>query len=318
MKKILISFCIIFLLSTGCTEQPANIEQTPIPTEMPTPVPTEFVPAPLDPAELMEEQWEQMKQASQCMTTEDVVNINIPSEYPFRYIDYYGTYQGYTSLRIYKIQQIPCCDKEEVAGCTFYYSGQSDTLYCRVLLWKDDTFYHLQYAYDQGLLTEEDIKNIAYYNNLRHFEPTVSASPVPDGPTPGPTEFIPAPIEPAELSEDVWARIRNSYQYVVDGEFWKFISLQNHTEPYDFHYYGTYQGYLAIFIRTTSPYTMTQSDEEIDGILIDHRGNADWLHGRIYLWQEDVFYQLKDAYNMGLISRDDLKSIAHYHNNYEY
>ena len=252
------------------------------------------------------------------MTADGAVELGTSiHSYPLRYVDYYGTYQGYTAIRIYSMK-IPGKDKEEVAGCTFYYSGYSDNLFCRVVLWKDDTFYHLQYAYDRGLITTEDIQSIAYYNNLRHFEPTVSASPAPDGPTPVPTEFIPAPIDPAELSEDVWARIRNSYQYVVDGELWKFTSLQNHTEPYDFHYYGTYQGYLAIFIRTTSPYPIKQSDEEIDGILIDHRGNADWLHGRIYLWQEDVFYQLKDAYNMGLISRDDLKTIAYYHNNYKY
>ena len=76
MKKVLISFCIIFLLCTGCTEQPANIEQTPIPTEMPTPVPTEFVPAPLDPAELTQEQWEQMKNTKTCMTPDGAVDLS--------------------------------------------------------------------------------------------------------------------------------------------------------------------------------------------------------------------------------------------------
>ncbi len=324
MKKLFVSLCALFLLFTGCAETPSNGDQAHIqeqvvqPTSHLTPAPTDFIPVPIEPAEFTEEQWKQMQQTKTCMTADGAVELGTSiHSYPLRYVDYYGTYQGYTAIRIYSMK-IPGKDKEEVAGCTFYYSGYSDNLFCRVVLWKDDTFYHLQYAYDRGLITTEDIQSIAYYNNLRHFEPTVSASPAPDGPTPVPTEFIPAPIDPAELSEDVWARIRNSYQYVVDGELWKFTSLQNHTEPYDFHYYGTYQGYLAIFIRTTSPYPMKQSDEEIDGILIHHFGNADWLHGRIYLWQEDVFYQLKDAYNMGLISRDDLKTIAYYHNNYKY
>ena len=318
MKKLFTSLCIIFLLFTGCMEQPANLEQTAVPTASPTPVPTEFVPAPLEPAELTEEQWEQMKQTTTCMTVDGAVELGTSiHSYPLRYVDYYGTYQGYTAIRIYSMK-IPGKDKEEVAGCTFYYSGYSDNLFCRVVLWKDDAFYHLQYAYDRGLITTEDIQSIAYYNNLRHFEPTVSASPAPNGPTPVPTEFIPAPIDPAELSEDVWARIQNSYQYVVDGELWKYYSLQYHTHPDDFRYYGIYQDYIAIFISSTSPYPIKQSDEEIDGILIHHFGNADWLHGRIYLWQEDVFYQLKDAYNMGLISRDDLKAIAYYHNNYKY
>ena len=334
MKKLFTSLCIIFLLFTGCMEQPANLEQTAVPTASPTPVPTEFVPAPLEPAELTQEQWEQMKQTTTCMTPDGAVDLstyhspsyslsreryyNNPDS--FRYVDYYGTYQGYTAIRIHSAQ-FPGNDKEEIAGCTFYYGGYSDILFCRVLLWKDDAFYHLQYAYDQGLLTEEEIKTIAYYNNLRHIEPIVSASPtpIPEGPTPVPTEFVPAPIEPTELSEDVWAQIRNSYQYVVDGELFKGATLQYHTQPYDLLYYGIYQGYIAIFIRDTSSYGFKAQDEEIDGIQIKHAGNADyWLHGRIYLWQKDVFYQLKDAYNMGLISRDDLKTIAYYHNNYKY
>ena len=326
MKKWFVSLCALLLLFTGCAETPAGGDAAPIqeqvsqPTSLLTPAPTDFIPAPLEPAEFTEEQWKQMQQTKTCMTPDGAVDLGTSlHSYPFRYVDYYGTYQGYTALRIYsKNIFLPFRDKEEVASCTLYYSGSSDILFCRVVLWNDNIFYQLPYAYSQGLITAEDVQSIAHYNNLRHFEPTVSASPVPDGPTPVPTEFIPAPIEPAELSEDVWARIRNSYQYVVDGEFWKITSLQDRTEPYDFHYYGTYQGYLAIFIRTTSPYTMKQSDEEIDGILIDHRGNADWLHGRIYLWQKDVFYQLKDAYNIGLISRDDLKTIAYYHNNYKY
>ena len=64
MKKLFILLCTIFLLITGCMEQPADLEQTAVPTASPTPVPTEFVPAPIEPAELTEEQWEQMKQTT--------------------------------------------------------------------------------------------------------------------------------------------------------------------------------------------------------------------------------------------------------------
>ena len=322
MNKLAI-LCVIFFIFTGCGEQPVDVEQTAEPTAVPTPVPTEFVPAPLEPAELTQEQWEKMKQTTAFMTAEGEVEEKISAKsYPLGYVDYYGTYGGYTAIRIFGYNNwnihIPVTGQEEGAGYTLYYSGSSNNVYCRVLLWKDNTFYHLQYAYDQGLITAEDVKTIAYYNNLRHFEPVVSASPMPDGSTPVPTEFIPAPIEPAELSEDVWARIRKSYQYVARGEFWKLFTLEHYTNPNDFHYYGTYQGYIALYIVTYSPYCWKQADEEIGGIHIRLGGNSDWLHGRIYLWKEDVFYQLKDAYNMGLISRDDLKSIAYYHNNYKY
>ena len=302
MKKLFASLCIIFFLFTGCMEQPANLEQTAVPTASPTPVPTEFVPAPLEPAELTEEQWEQMKQTTTCMTADGAVELGTSiHSYPLRYVDYYGTYQGYTAIRIYSMK-IPGKDKEEVAGCTFYYSGYSDNLFCRVVLWKDDTFYHLQYAYDRGLITAEDVQSIAHYNNLRHFEPTVSASPVPNFPTFIPEDFVPAPIEPAELSEDVWTRIHNTYQYVFDGEFWKSDSLPFQIHPDDFRYYGTYQDYIAIFIRSESPY--------ID--FITKMDNA------VYLWKDDVFYHFQDALNMGLITDEDAENIAYYHKNYKY
>ena len=310
IKKILIFFCIIFLLCTGCTEQPANIEQTPIPTEMPTPVPTEFVPAPLDPAELTEEQWEQMKNTQTCMTPDGAVDlstyyspaysVSFKSYYnnpdSFRRVDYYGTYQGYTAIRLHSTE-LPRTDKEEVAGCTFYYSGSSNILFCRVLLWKDDTFYQLQYAYDQGLITAEDVQCIAYYNNLRHFEPTVSASPVPEKfPTSMPADFVPAPLEPAELSEDVWTQIQNSYQYVVNGDLFKGPSLEYHRQFSAWLYHGTYKGYIAIFIVDITTF------------------NWYWLWDKIYLWKDDVFYHFQDALNLGLISDQDAKNIIYYHN----
>ena len=304
MKKLFASLCIIFFLFTGCMEQPANLEQTAIPTASPTPVPTEFVPAPLEPAELMEEQWKQMQQTKTCMTADGAVELGTSiHSYPLRYVDYYGTYQGYTAIRIHNTQYPAGTTKEEVAGCTFYYSGYSDKLFCRVLLWKNDTFYQLQYAYDQDLLTEEDIKTIAYYNNLRHFEPTVSAEiiPVPNGPTSMPEDFVPAPIEPAELSEDVWARIQNSYQYVVDENLFKGPSLEYHIPLRDLFYYGTYQDYLAIYIEDLSPYDW-----------------GDWIGNKIYLWKDDVFYRFQDALNLGLISAEDAKNIIYYHNIYYY
>lgn len=297
MKKLFVFLCVIFLLFTGCREQPANLEQTAEPTESPTPMPTEFVPAPLDPADLTEEQWEQMKKTKICMTTDGAVDLSNSKLFGclLRYVDYYGTYQGYTAIRIHNTQW-PGTDKEEIAGSTFYYGSYSDTINCRVLLWKDDTFYHLQYAYEQGFLTAEEIKTIAYYNNLRHFEPTVSASPVPDGSTSMPADFVPQPIEPAELSEDVWTRLENTYQYVVDGELMKGSTFYHRIAVL---YYGTYQDCIAVLIY----------DDSVWGY---------WLWDEIYLWKDDIFYHLQDALNLGLITDEDAKNIIYYHNIYYY
>ena len=296
MKKIIAVFFILMLL-TGCGEQPVDVEQTAEPTAVPTPVPAEFVPAPLEPAELTQEQWEQMKKTKICITTDGAVDLSNSKLFGclLRYVDYYGTYQGYIAIRIHNTQW-PGTDKEEIAGCTFYYGSYSDTINCRVLLWKDDTFYHLQYAYEQGFLTAEEIKTIAYYNNLRHFEPIVSASLVPDGPTSMPADFVPQPIEPAELSEDVWTRLENTYQYVVDGELIKGATFNDRIAIL---YYGTYQNYIAVHIYDISVWGY-------------------WLWDEIYLWRDDVFYRFQDALNLGLISDEDAKNIIYYHNVYYY
>ena len=296
MKKIIAVFFILMLL-TGCGEQPVDVEQTAEPTAVPTPVPTEFVPAPLEPAELTQEQWDQMKKTKICITTDGAVDLSNSKLFGclLRYVDYYGTYQGYTAIRIHNTQW-PGTDKEEIAGCTFYYGSYSDTINCRVLLWKDDTFYHLQYAYEQGFLTAEEIKTIAYYNNLCHFEPTVSAAPVPDGPTSMPADFVPQPIEPAELSEDVWIRLENAYQYVVDGELVKGSPVYYRSE---FLYYGIYQNYIAVLIYDQSPWGY-------------------WLWDEIYLWKDDIFYHFQDALNLGFITDEDAKNIIYYHNVYYY
>ena len=161
MKKLFTSLCIIFLLFTGCMEQPANLEQTAVPTASPTPVPTEFVPAPLEPAELTEEQWEQMKKTKICMTTDGAVDLSThqsaaydirKNDYStpnsFRYVDYYGTYQDYIAVYII-----------DTAIWWGYW------LWDEIYLWKDNVFYHLQDALNLGLITEEDAKSIIYYDN---------------------------------------------------------------------------------------------------------------------------------------------------------
>ena len=300
MNKLAI-LCVIFFIFTGCGEPPVDVEQTAEPTAVPTPVPTEFVPAPLEPAELTQEQWEQMQQTTTCMTADGAVDEKISTRlYPLRYVDYYGTYGGYIAIRIYDTQWT-VTNQEEVAGCTLYYSGYGDILFCRVLLWKDNTFYYLQYAYDHDLITAEDVKTIAYYNNLRHFEPIVSASPAPNISTSLPEDFVPQTIEPAELSEEVWERIRNTYQHVLRGEFWKGPFIEYHTNPQDLIYCGTYHGYIAFFIKDLSPY--------------------DWRDGRydeIYLWKDDVFYHVQDALNLGFITDKDVENIIYYFKNNRY
>jgi len=74
-------------------------------------------------------------------------------------VKYYGTYNGCVAVMMYGFWAIPqtVCH-EEIAGVTFSYPDMNF-----ILVWKDGCFIELSPAYDQGLLTKEDLINIKYY-----------------------------------------------------------------------------------------------------------------------------------------------------------
>ena len=92
-------------------------------------------------------------------------------------------------------------------------------------------FYSLQEAYDKGLLTREDLLNIAYLNN-------------------GYTEegFTPSRLNPEKLSEDTENKIKETIAY----ELRRSNSHKNATEKDVFikKYFGTYNGSVAVLYTT--------------------------------------------------------------------
>ena len=87
---------------------------------------------------------------SQWITPEDV-----------RIDQYFGTYNGKVALMISDNATSfhAAVWYEKVAGFVFHYgSGQ------RVLVWYNGNFFSLPEAYEQGLITAEDVENIFYFN----------------------------------------------------------------------------------------------------------------------------------------------------------
>ena len=86
-------------------------------------------------------------------------------------------------------------------------------------------FYSLDEAYDNGWLTQEDLKNIAYYYNS-YSAPDLE----PD------YTFIPEPIDPNQLDNQTIKKMKKTYQLTILKD-WKaplksvFLKV----------YYGTYQ-----------------------------------------------------------------------------
>ena len=124
---------------------------------------------------------------------------------PRFFMDYFGTYNGYIALR--SAGNLDVSFEEIVAGVTIKHPENRG-----ITLWKNWQFYTLTEAYDQGLLTINNIQTIAdiannnWYLNLKE-EPLIEA-----------------------LDEEVFQKIK------------KDINFQ--------HYYGTYSDYAVVVSLT--------------------------------------------------------------------
>ena len=96
------------------------------------------------------------------------------------------------------------------------------------------SFYSLDEAYENGWLTQNDLKNIAYYYHTRHGE----TDHVDE-------TFIPNPKTPENLSEDTQNKIKRTYldevAMVPDGVFERIEISQ---------YFGTYNECVVIGIKS--------------------------------------------------------------------
>jgi hypothetical protein len=81
---------------------------------------------------------------------------------------YYGTYNGVIAVRFGDFFEHADVETEEsVAGINFTYPNPKPNY-----AWKDGILYRLREAYDLGLLTDDDVKNIhrMYYSELTDDE----------------------------------------------------------------------------------------------------------------------------------------------------
>ncbi|MDR1690292.1 MAG: hypothetical protein LBR42_00425 [Candidatus Methanoplasma sp.] len=71
-------------------------------------------------------------------------------------------------------------------------------------------------------------------------------------------------------------------------------------------YYGTYDGSIAVMMKGDfiSHITVLE-DEVIDGITIQYGSS-----NRLLIWEDGVFYTLQEAYDKGILTKEDLIAIS--------
>ncbi len=106
-------------------------------------------------------------------------------------------------------------------------------------------FYTLQEAYDNGILSVEDLHSIAYYHNA--------------------TETEPAPDYPTQIDISTAQAIKVAYAYKINE-----IRKEEKIKEQDVliqKYFGTYHGVVVAFITFASKWTFPAlEDKEIAGV----------------------------------------------------
>ena len=112
-------------------------------------------------------------------------------------------------------------------------------------------FYTLQEAFDQGFLTENDLKSIAYYNNggRKNNEDKIEE------------DFVPQPLNPKTIPADIQKSIKSDYIYYNE-------KLDNKTKDSEVkikYYYGKYNDSYIVILKGPFGYTADDKYFSVDG-----------------------------------------------------
>ena len=181
-----------------------------------------------------------------------------------------------------------------------------------IIVWKEGRIYELRNAHDQGLLTMENLRNIAY---------------------------------------NVWGKEVNleSHAGLIRGSINCIINtyLLTYVKPYSpeagfadiqiENYYGSYKYFetdaedISLTPRTFNDHVAVMMNSKYDVYFDEHREEtiAGTLFqysnkNRILLWKINrnewknigltgLFYELQEAYDLGILTEDDIRDIAYYH-----
>ncbi len=132
-------------------------------------------------------------------------------------------------------------------------------------------FISLQKAYDTGIITKEDLKSIAYYQNG-------------DNRGIDNENFVPNKKTPETLSAETEKAIKETRAYNLRKNSLSGIStkMAKADDVEIFKYYGTYNNYVAVMLFDAfTDYDQALWEIEIDGVVFYYKNG-----NRIFLWKE--------------------------------
>jgi hypothetical protein len=190
---------------------------------------------------------------------------------------------------------------------TAFFTGLFGLTACNTSVSSEDNnldvgvFYNLQQAFDNELLTNDDLDSIAYYLNDES-----------------------KPVYPDPVSAEIQGAIKETRSAILRAEVDRdgVLRYPNATteDVTILGYYGKYNDSYAVMIADSfTEYTSAEWSETIDGVTFYYSdGN------RILIWIERIkenditmgaFYTLQKAFEEDMLALEDLRTIADYHRN---
>ena len=176
--------------------------------------------------------------------------------------------------KCYRYAIVSCC---MLLALTMVIGGCAGEESSEELDWKQGELMYVWEAYDRELITREELMSALYYYNeelfddgRRHNEDIM------------PEDFVPAPLDPETLSEDIALTIETRFimLYVskLEGESTKeyYERLVQYFDLVDITYCGTYGGNIVLLIRTVfrAPAGISPKDDKQLDLVFCH--NVGW------------------------------------------
>ena len=223
-------------------------------------------------------------------------------------IDYYGTYNDSVVVKMGRSGP-PVELPDVIIGETILPKAISP-----IMVWKDGRIYELHNAYNQGLLTMENLRSIAYYIWGKELNLENHAGLVRTSINGIILKYLFTYVQPyfpeAGFTDVQIENYYGSYKYIKTGAIDDISMTPSITNDH-------------VAVMMSSKYDIYFDEEHweetVAGTLFQYsNGN------RILLWKNypdewehielaGSFYELQEAYDLGLLTDDDIRSIAYYH-----
>ena len=116
---------------------------------------------------------------------------------------------------------------------------------------------------------------------------------------------------PDQLTPEKMQEISDAWFAVKKEDLGLWYGEENGMGVHRVRYYGTYNGYIALFILPEMGASVGMTEIIGDETFVDNEPYS------LYVYGDGEFIYLKDAYASGLVSKEDIAQIASIHRKFE-